>query len=426
MSVSATVSVAGPIRATDDVIAKAGALAAYVASSASGVDGVDADADVDADVDSKHLIRIEQCIDVIRRSLVTVSVEAPKKARREAAAGASAPAAVAVSAAAAAACAPALAPAPVSMPFIVAQTVTTAGKCPTYLFPVSAADAAGAADAALVLKGPMNPAVAALVQRRCSIFQRPSWCPWTHLQWTVHVDTHGLHWLVSRNVDARGRLPQRVQWSRVYHFVAPAFTGGFYGGGGSGGSGGSTAAAATKRTLTSVWAWKGVRGSLPADSGARRVKDVLDSGEFPGPAVLRNLFVHLSLRYVLGCGDSGFHNCLIGGGVDAGVDGVDAAIDDDTRAGGIGMDFEDYRGGCGVGVGVASASASAPVTVMEALAPRGKLGVKVVAPLVADNLRECSGHLRKVLAALDVDGLEDEEVARRDALVSLLDKGALL
>jgi hypothetical protein len=117
---------------------------------------------------------------------------------------------------------------------------------------------------------------------------------------------------------------------------------------------------------------------------------------------------------------------LIGGGVDAGVDGVDAAIDDDTRAGGIGMDFEDYRGGCGVGVGVASASASAPVTVMEALAPRGKLGVKVVAPLVADNLRECSGHLRKVLAALDVDGLEDEEVARRDALVSLLDKGALL
>ena len=55
--------------------------------------------------------------------------------------------------------------------------------------------------------------------------------------------------------------------------------------------------------------------TLPADSGARRVKDVLDSGEFPGPAVLRNLFVHLSLRFVLGCGDSGFHNCLIGEGV---------------------------------------------------------------------------------------------------------------
>jgi hypothetical protein len=408
MAVSANVSVAGPIRATDDVIAEAGALAAYVALSASGVDGVDTVDTVDTDVDSKHRIHIEQCIDVIRRSLVTVSVEAPKKARREAAAGASAPAV---------ASAPALAPAPVSMPFIVAQTVTTAGKCPTYLFP------AGAADAALVLKGPMNPAVAALVQRRCSIFQRPSWCPWTHLQWTVHVDTHGLHWLVSRNVDARGRLPQRVQWSRVYHFVAPAFTGGFYGGGGSG-SGGSTAAAATKRTLTSVWAWKGVRGSLPTDSGARRVKDVLDSGEFPGPAVLRNLFVHLSLRYVLGCGDSGFHNCLIGGGAVDGVD--DAAIDDDTSAGGIGMDFEDYRGGCGVGVVSASASASAPVTVMEALAPRGKLGVKAVAPLVAQNLRECSGHLRKVLAALEVDGLEDEEVARRDALVSLLDKGALL
>jgi hypothetical protein len=150
------------------------------------------------------------------------------------------------------------------------------------------------------------------------------------------------------------------------------------------------------------------------------VKDVLDSGEFPGPAVLRNLFVHLSLRYVLGCGDSGFHNCLIGGGV-GGVGGV-GVDDDDTSAGGIGMDFEDYRGGCGVGV----ASALAPITVMEALAPRGKLGVKAVAPLVAENLRECSGHLRKVLAALDVDGLEDEEVARRDALVSLLDKGALL
>jgi hypothetical protein len=405
MAVSANVSVAGPIRATDDVIAEAGALAAYVALSASGVDGVDADADTD--VDSKRRIHIEQCINVIRRSLVTVSVEAPKKARREAA-GASAPAAVAAVAAVAAACAPALAPAPVSMPFIVAQTVTTAGKCPTYLFP------AGAAGAALVLKGPMNPAVAALVQRRCSIFQRPSWCPWTHLRWTVHVDTHGLHWLASRNVDARGRLPQRVQWSRVYHFVAPAFTGGFYGGGGSGGL------AATKRTLTSVWAWKGVRGSLPTDSGARRVKDVLDSGEFPGPAVLRNLFVHLSLRYVLGCGDSGFHNCLIGGGV-GGVGGV-GVDDDDTSAGGIGMDFEDYRGGCGVGV----ASALAPITVMEALAPRGKLGVKAVAPLVAENLRECSGHLRKVLAALDVDGLEDEEVARRDALVSLLDKGALL
>ena len=414
MAVSANVSVAGPIRATDDVIAEAGALAAYVALSASGVDGVDG---VDTDVDSKHRIRVEQCIDVIRRSLVTVSVEAPKKARREAAAGASAPAVASASAPAAAA--PALAPAPVSMPFIVAQTVTTAGKCPTYLFSVSAADAAGAADAALVLKGPMNPAVAALVQRRCSIFQRPSWCPWTHLQWTVHVDTHGLHWLVSRNVDARGRLPQRVQWSRVYHFVAPAFTGGFYGKGGSG-SGGSTAAAATKRTLTSVWAWKGVRGSLPTDSGARRVKDVLDSGEFPRPAVLRNLFVHLSLRYVLGCGDSGFHNCLIGGGVGGVGD------DDDTSAGGIGMDFEDYRGGCGVGVVSALASASALVTVMEALAPRGKLGVKAVAPLVAENLRECSGHLRKVLAALDVDGLEDEEVARRDALVSLLDKGALL
>jgi hypothetical protein len=155
------------------------------------------------------------------------------------------------------------------------------------------------------------------------------------------------------------------------------------------------------------------------------VKDVLDSGEFPGPAVLRNLFVHLTLRYVLGCGDSGFHNCLIGGGV-GGVVGVGAAIDDDTSAGGIGMDFEDYRGGCGVGVVSALASASALVTVMEALAPRGKLGVKAVAPLVAENLRECSGHLRKVLAALDVDGLEDEEVARRDALVSLLDKGALL
>jgi hypothetical protein len=65
--------------------------------------------------------------------------------------------------------------------------------------------------------------------------------------------------------------------------------------------------------MVSVFAWAAVRGSLPRDSMAQRISCGLNAGRFPDASTMLKVQKHLCQRYVLGCGDTGFHNFLWSG-----------------------------------------------------------------------------------------------------------------
>lgn len=179
-------------------------------------------------------------------------------------------------------------------PFVIAQRATTASKCPVYLFRNG-----------VVLKGPMKPEVADLVERRCKWLSARH--PDVSLLWQrITCPTSGSEFLYCSNADQLGRLPEKVVWAQVYVFPPPEFARQFY----SKCKGG---AGMLPKHQVAVWGWKAVRGSLPAGSHAARVKDALDVGLRPSPDIMRKLFLHFCLRFILGCGDSGFHNCLMTG-----------------------------------------------------------------------------------------------------------------
>ncbi len=96
--------------------------------------------------------------------------------------------------------------------------------------------------------------------------------------WRGVQDTRGAWWLYSPNVDSHGRLPAEVEWARVYNYRPPAYTCGFFDGAGT----------SANHGVCTVWGWKAVRGSLPRDSEAMRVKDALDSGCRPSQPVMEN------------------------------------------------------------------------------------------------------------------------------------------
>jgi hypothetical protein len=185
--------------------------------------------------------------------------------------------------------------------FAVAQTVTSAGKALVFLHP---------GPQGMVVKGPMQPGVAAKVRQRCEIFGRPSWAPGTFVSWTVFV-VDGETWMYTRNLDEENRLPGRVSWERVYCYKPSGFTGDFFGCVAGAGAGGGE-----PQPKVAVWAWRAVRGSLPVDSRANRVSDMFNlhktPDKWPSFKVLENIFLHLCFRFILQCGDSGFHNCLMG------------------------------------------------------------------------------------------------------------------
>ncbi len=298
-------------------------------------------------------------------------------------------------------------PADGAVDFIVGQTVTTSTKCPVFLF--------GKKHGGLVLKGPMKLEVAALVEQRCRFFARESWRPEVHLQWQRVVDARGAHWLYCANVDGELRLPGLVQWARVYCYVPHAFACGFYdadvadaagdvgadvagaGAAGAGAAGAGAASGGAEKEMVAVWAWRAVRGSLPADSSALRVKDAFDVGHFPSEAIMARLFVHLALRFILGCGDCGFHNCLMAG---------------------VGIDFEDYRD---AGAGAKASG------VLQLMAPRGKLGKAQDAAFVAGQLSKCLPEVLAVVEGMDITGLEGVASAfsRRELMLSYLRAGLL-
>ena len=164
-------------------------------------------------------------------------------------------------------------------PVVFAQRVTSANKGLTLLTPT------------VVIKGPVDPRVAARVQQRCAFFSRPSWRPQCHLIWRGVQDTRGAWWLYSPNVDSHGRLPAEVEWARVYNYRPPAYTCGFFDGAGTSGSHG----------VCTVWGWMAVRGSLPRDSEAMRVKDAFDSGCRPSQPVMENLCVSYRCTMAMLC-----------------------------------------------------------------------------------------------------------------------------
>ena len=254
-------------------------------------------------------------------------------------------------------------------PFGVAQTVTTAGKALTVLTPT------------LVMKGPMHPATAALVERRCAVFRQATWAPECHLQWRTYNDPAGNMWLYTPNADQKGRLPGVFTWERVYSYTKPSAHMAKW-------------LSVPRGEPVTLWAWKARRGSLPADSTANRVKDHLDAGGVLDHATYQRLFTHLALRFVLGCGDAGFHNCLMGG---------------------WGADFEDNR-----------RLDVTYDTVLRALAPSGKVGrVGRELQAVQAALEVAADHVHTVLEALNVAGLSEVECGRRRLLIELFKKRAL-
>ena len=148
-----------------------------------------------------------------------------------------------------------------------------------------------------------------------------------------------------------------------------------------------------RKSKVEVWAWRAVRGSLPSGSPAARVSDYLATATAlpPAPVMLR-LFIHLSLRFVLGCGDTGFHNCLVGG---------------------VGLDYEDNRGFGGTsGVAFGVTRETAMELLLGALAPAGKLGGGKWQGAVAEELSKAAGDVAAVVRECDVEGLEGFEVMR--------------
>ena len=258
------------------------------------------------------------------------------------------------------------------VPGIIAQNVCTRTKSITVLL------ANG-----LVVKGPVEPGVAEKVARRGGIFSRPSWRPECHLIWSVMRTRGGALWLVTRNVDQSGALPTQVQWSRVYNYAPPAFAEELYG-------------KNNGKEKVEVWAWRAVRGTLPKGSPATRVSDYLaEATELPPASVMLRLFIHLSLRFVLGCGDTGFHNCLMAG---------------------VGLDYEDNRG-----FGDSSTADAPPIeALLRALAPAGKLGTSKWHSAIARDLVRAAPDVLAIVSACDTMDLQPAELARQKQLEGLL------
>ena len=264
-------------------------------------------------------------------------------------------------------------PEDVPQPGLFAQTVT----CQTKALVVLAA-------CGVVVKGPMCPATVDLVQARAAYFRRRSWHPEVHMQWLVTRDDKGCLWLFTRNADAQGRLPQLAQYASLYNFKPPAFAAPFF------------RAAAGKP----LWGFKAVRGCAAPGAGGSRVSDLLGTPALT-PRVMFDVFLHLCLRFVLGCGDTGFHNCLV------------ACHGDGSVLSGMGLDYEDTRS-------EGSMAADKTPTLKLALAPQGKLGAAKHSAFVDGSLKTHAGALALAVGAADLGGLTPAQRERHARLMRLL------
>ena len=171
----------------------------------------------------------------------------------------------------------------------------------------------------VVVKGPISTQVKALVVERSKFFARDSWFPDTFLCWRAIQNKDSDWFLYSPNIDPRGQRPINVKWAKIWAAQGKTARQGW-----------GPHVKAFFGNLETLFGWLNCRpgktgrsSSLDIKSPAALAKNALIEGcDFTSEEWLA-LWTHLCFRFILGAGDTGFHNCFRSG---------------------IGYDFEEFRG----------------------------------------------------------------------------------